>query len=76
MLNKETIPDFRDMQKYLLEQQAERFSFSTTSSFEQLPPEVETVTFSVHLKLAENENFVTLFNQATLKVEKNDEVEQ
>lgn len=76
MLNKETIPDFRDMQEYLLEQQTERFSFSTTSSFEQLSPEVETVTFSVHLKLAENENFVTLFNQATLKVEKNDEVEQ
>jgi len=64
------IESFEHVQASLLNQEEGQMSLSVGTSFGDLPEEVDVITFSIHLKLSENENYITLFDEAAVDIKR------
>lgn len=62
------IESFNQVQDSVINGPQGQMSFSVNTSFGALPPEVERITFSIFLMLSEQDDYVTLFEDAELDI--------
>ncbi|CAB9494192.1 hypothetical protein [Alteromonas macleodii] len=68
-LNAESVKSFQEVQQLLTNSSGGKFAFSVNSGFEKLPPDLESVNLSILLKLKNTEDFVPIFEDATIEFE-------
>lgn len=71
-LNQESVLNFRDVQQLLKNDKEGKFGFSVDTGFESVPPDLEKINLSILLKLDSTEDFVPIFEDATLDIKRDD----
>lgn len=66
-LNAESVNNFQEVQQLLTNSSGGTFAFSVNSGFENLRPDLESVNLSIFLKLKSTEDFVPIFEDATIE---------
>jgi|SRR5690554_338466 len=72
-LSEEAIENFKRFQSSLDTEEQIAVSFSIKSGFKTPPQAVDKITLSVFLKLTEEQGFITMFDNATIKIKREDE---
>ena len=67
-LSDEAVQNFRAVQEDVQRHDGMGFEFTVNSSMEPLPEDIDEVRLSVFLKLSEDSEFITMFRNAKLKV--------
>ena len=67
-LSNEAVQNFRAVQDDVQRHESLDFEFTVNASMESLPEQVDEVRLSVYLKLSEDSEFITMFRNAKLKV--------
>lgn len=67
-LNAESVKNFQDVQQLLTNSGGGKFTFPVNSGFEKLPLDLESVNLSILLKLKDTEDFVPIFEDASIEV--------
>jgi len=68
VLSNEAIEDFRKVQNEMRTKSPKSVSFNVNFDFEEFPTKLAEVTFSIFLKLSKEDDFITLFDRGSLKV--------
>ncbi len=67
-LSAESVKNFQEVQQLLTKSSGGKFAFSVNSGFESLPTDLRSVNLSILLKLENNEDFVPIFEDATIEI--------
>lgn len=68
-LSDDAIANFITAQQILQQEKSEEFKLSVSSDFKTLPPDVTEIGLSIFLQIREEQGFVTLFDNAKLAVQ-------
>lgn len=67
-LSDEAVKNFIATQQIIQNEKSGKLSFSVKTGFQELPSEITEIGLSVFLKLSEDKGFVTLFDNAKMKI--------
>ncbi|SNY43172.1 hypothetical protein SAMN06297280_0543 [Arsukibacterium tuosuense] len=67
-LSNEAVKNFIATQQIIRDEQSGRLSFSVATGFEKFPSEITEIGLSVFLKLFEEKDFITLFDNAKVEI--------
>lgn len=71
-LSSESVQNFQEVQQLLSTHSTGTFGLSVNSGFESLPSDLESVNLSILLKLASDDDFTPIFEDATIKIHRMD----
>ena len=69
-LSSESVKNFKEVQQLLTNKSGGKFGFSVSSGFENLPNDVQSVNLSILLKLQNHDDFVPIFDDATIAIKR------
>ena len=69
-LSAESVQNFQEVQQLLTNTNGGNFVFSVNSGFDNLPADIQSFNFSILLKLQNDDDFVPIFEDATVEVER------
>ena len=69
-LSAESVQNFQEVQQLLTNTNGGNFVFSVNSGFDNLPADIQSFNFSILLKLQNDDEFVPIFEDATVEVER------
>lgn len=67
-LSDEAIANFKALQQRIAQQPSGAFSFAINASLQEPPASLEEINLSIFLKLREQDEFMTLFDNATVEI--------
>lgn len=71
-LSDEAVENFRTVQEDVQRHESMDFEFTVNSSMDELPEHIDEVRLSLFLKLSEDSEFITMFRNAKLKINRSE----
>ena len=69
-LSAESVANFREVQRSLMNSQGGKFNLSVNSGFATLPAEVQFIKLSIFLKLKQDEDYIAIFEDVSIEVKR------